>query len=228
MKIEAILDFGRCGFTGLSIETMCLINSPKKKPQNTMIHSMKYNTRNSKNQNYITDDRYPYFLIYRDEHFDIVANKLLFDVFDVFRDRQITKGITNGYTGRDSLRVIKARNLDDDGMGVTEIDGYDVYISTQDAKVLAVYKYVNNFNVYLTPNMTYNPRVIENLPNTIPDGSVAVLVPKESFRLTQNQRVYFSSEEYRRFYGIARNLSTQSINVDKTSVFFYGVLKDDN
>ena len=27
-------------------------------------------------------------------------------------------------------------------------------------------------------------------------------------------------------YGIARNLSTQSINVDKTSVYFYGVLKD--
>jgi DNA (cytosine-5)-methyltransferase 1 len=228
MKIEAILDFGRYGFTGLSIETMCLIISPKKKPKNTMIHSMKYNTRNYKNQNYITDERYPYFLIYRDEHFDTVANKLLFDVFDVFRDRQITKAITNRYTGRDSLRVIKARNLDDDGMGVTEIDGYDVYISTQDAEVLAVYKYVNNFNVYLTPNMTYNPRVIENLPNTIPDGSVAVLVPKESLRLTQNQRAYFSSEEYRRFYGIARNLSTQSINVDKTSVFFYGVLKDDN
>ena len=228
MKIEAILDFGRYGFTGLSIETMCLIISPKKKPQSTTVHNMKYNTRHNKSQDYITDERYPYFLIYRDEQFDIVANKLVFNVFDVFRDRQITKAITNGYTGRNSLRVIKARNLDDDGMGVTAIDGYDVYISSHDAETLAAYKYVNDFNVYLTPNMTYNPRVIENLPNTIPDGSVAVLVPKESLRLTQNQRAYFSSEEYRRFYGIARNLSTQSINVDKTSVFFYGVLRDDS
>jgi DNA (cytosine-5)-methyltransferase 1 len=205
-----------------------MIVSPKKKPQNTAIVNMKYNTRQSKSQSYITDNRYPYFLIYRDEQFDSIANKLIFDVFSVFRDRQITKAITNAKTGRNCLRVIKARNLNDDGMGITEIDGYDVYISEQDAKSLAAYRYVNNFDVYLTPNMTYNPRVTENFPNTIPDGSVAVLVPKKSIRLSQAQRAYFSTDEYRRFYSIARNLSTQSINVDKASVFFYGVLQNDS
>ena len=227
MKIETIIDFGRYGFTGLSIETICLIISPKRKPQNTRIYNLKFNMRQEKKQDYITDNSYPYFIIYRDEQFDAVADKLTFGVFDVFRDRQITKSNTNGHTGENSLRVIKARNLDDDGMGVTEIEGYDVYISEQDAKPLTAYRYVNDFNVYLTPNMTYNPRVIENLPNTIPDGSVAVLVPKQSVRLSHDQRTYFSTEEYRRFYGVARNLSTQSINVDKTSVFFYGVLRDD-
>ena len=75
--------------------------------------------------------------------------------------------------------------------------------------------------------MTYNPRVINNIPNTIPDGSVAVLIPRVPMKLTEQQMQYFSTQEYRRFYGIARNLSTQSINVDKTSVFFYGVLKND-
>ena len=40
-------------------------------------------------------------------------------------------------------------------------------------------------------------------------------------------RVTINTEEYRKFYLIARNLSTQSINIDKTSVFFYGVLKND-
>ena len=87
---------------------------------------------------------------------------------------------------------------------------------------------MDDSSVYLTPNMTYNPRVIENLPGIIPDGSVAVLIPKKPLRLTKRQRAYFSTEEYRRFYGIARNLSTQSINVDKTSVFFYGVLKEND
>jgi len=227
MKIETIIDFGRYGFTGLSIETICLIISPKRKPQNTRIYNLKFNMRQEKKQDYITDNSYPYFIIYRDEQFDAVADKLTFGVFDVFRDRQITKSNTNGHTCENSLRVIKARNLDDDGMGVTKIEGYDVYISEQDAKPLTAYRYVNDFNVYLTPNMTYNPRVIENLPNTIPDGSVAVLVPKQSVRLSHDQRTYFSTEEYRRFYGVARNLSTQSINVDKTSVFFYGVLRDD-
>lgn len=227
MKIETIIDFGRYGFTGLSIETMCLIISPKKKPKKTAIHNMKFNMRQEKDQGYITDERYPYFLIYRDEQFDIVADKLVFDVFSVFRDRQITKAITNGFTGNDCIRVIKARNLNDDGKGITEINGYDAFILKENAKMLSAYKYVNDFSVYLTPNMTYNPRVIENLPDMIPDGSVAVLVPKESIRLSHVQRAYFSSDEYRRFYGVARNLSTQSINVDKTSVFFYGVLRDD-
>lgn len=73
--------------------------------------------------------------------------------------------------------------------------------------------------------MTYNPRVISNIPDAVPDGSVAVLIPKKPIRLTRRQLDFFSSKEYRSFYLIARNLSTQSINVDSKSVFFYGVLK---
>ena len=75
--------------------------------------------------------------------------------------------------------------------------------------------------------MTYNTRVIRNVNNIVPDGSVAVLIPKHKMELSENQLRYFSSEEYRRFYIVARNLSTQSINVDKTSVYFFGILKDD-
>jgi DNA (cytosine-5)-methyltransferase 1 len=104
------------------------------------------------------------------------------------------------------------------------IDNYDQYISEDKAKKLVAYKYVNDSSVYLTPNMTYNPRVVENPPNSIVDGSTAILIPKTPFKLTSKQKEYFTSEEYRSFYKIARNLSTQSINVDKTSVFFYGKL----
>ena len=196
------------------------------KPKETTVYSMKFNRKSVREQSYLTDEKFPYFIIYRDEEFDVVANKLLFDVFSVFRDRQITKSITSRKQKTPSLWVIKARNIDDDGQGVTHIGGYDVYLPEEKAVGLAAYRYVNNDSVYLTPNMTYNPRVIENLPGTIPDGSIAVLIPKKPLRLTKRQMAYFSTEEYRRFYGIARNLSTQSINVDKTSVYFYGVLKE--
>ncbi|MNW59515.1 hypothetical protein D3C74_374360 [compost metagenome] len=148
-------------------------------------------------------------------------------MFTVFRDRQITKTITSTKKAEDALWVIKARNIDDDGLGVTHIQDYDVYLPKQAAENLTAYRYVNDTSVYLTPNMTYNPRVIENMPDTMADGSVAVLIPKVSLTLTTKQKAFFSTEEYRRFYGIARNLSTQSINVDKTSVFFYGVLRDE-
>ena len=103
-----------------------------------------------------------------------------------------------------------------------------MFLPKEKAENLSAFQYVNNDTVYLTPNMTYNPRVIPNVPNAIPDGSVAVLIPKNPLKLTQAQMDYFSSQEYRRFYRIARNLSTQSINVDKTSVYFYGVLKNDD
>lgn len=227
VQIDTIIDFGRYGFTGVSIETMCMIVYPKQKPKETSIYRMKYNKRFVRNQDYITDSRFPSFVIYRDEQFDEVAQKLEFNVFTVFRDRQITKAVTTSTESEDSLWVIKARNINDDGQGITHIDNYDVFLPEEKADSLSVTRFLNDENVYLTPNMTYNPRVIENLPNTIPDGSVAVLIPRKPFRLTAKQRAFFSSEEYRRFYGIARNLSTQSINVDNNSVFYYGVLRDD-
>ena len=50
----------------------------------------------------------------------------------------------------------------------------------------------------------------------------------ENMELTEEQMEYFSSDEYRKFYQIARNYQTRSLNVDATSVFFYGVLRGDN
>lgn len=227
VKIESIMDFGRYGFTGVSIETMCMVVYPRQKPKETTVCSMKYNKKYTHNQNYITDAVYPSFLIYRDEQFDTVAKKLNFDVFSVFRDRQITKSITTSTRNDDCLWVIKARNINDDGMGVTHIPNYDVFLSKRLLQTISASRFVNDDSVYLTPNMTYNPRVIDNIPDTIPDGSVAVLIPKKPMKLTTKQKEFFSSEEYRRFYGIARNLSTQSINVDNNSVFYYGVLRDE-
>jgi DNA (cytosine-5)-methyltransferase 1 len=227
IKIDTIIDFGRYGFTGVSIETISLIVYPKQKPKNTLVYNMKYNNIYEQDQAYITDRKFPYFIIYRDEQFDLVADKLEFNVFNVFRDRQITKSITSTEPTPDSLWVIKARNINDEGAGATSMAGYDLHISEQKAKTLAVYKYVNDTSVYLTPNMTYNPRVMENIKGVIADGSTAVLIPNNPLKLTPAQISYFSTDEYRAFYKIARNLSTQSINVDKSSVFFYGKLKND-
>lgn len=228
IKIDSVLDFGRFGFTGVSIETVCLIVYPNQKPGNTTVYSLKHNKLLIQKQSYITDNKYPNFIIYRDNEFDKVAEKLEFDIFNVFRDRQITKGNTFGKPNSNSLWVIKAKNINDEGGKISHIANYDYFISKDIAVNLGAYKFVNDTSVYLTPNMTYNPRVVQNVPNCIADGSTAILIPKYSFKLTDKQISYYSSEEYRRFYIIARNLSTQSINVDKTSVFFYGKLKEDD
>lgn len=224
LRISSISDFGRYGFTGLSIETICMVLQSQQKPNLTNIYNMKYNFRLTQKQSYITDSQYPYFLIYRNNEFDNVSKKLIFNVFSVIRDRQITKKNTINEKKEGYIRVIKARNIQDDG-SIVDIDGYDTYISPVICKKLSIASYIGDASVYLTPNMTYNPRVISNVSYAVPDGSVAVLVPKKPMHLTQQQLNFFSSKEYRSFYLIARNFSTQSINVDSKSVFFYGVLK---
>ncbi|MDE6208406.1 MAG: DNA cytosine methyltransferase [Lachnospiraceae bacterium] len=225
-KIDCIQDYGENGFKGVLIETICLFIDTLGQPKDTKVESMTLKKSIIQNQKYITDKTYPYWIIYRDDFFDSISKKLDFDKFIVFRDRQITNSNTTQEKGKECLRVIKSRNISDDGKKIVDIPGYDSYIKKDKAEVLSAYKYVNNQNVYLTPNMTYKPRVMRNTENVIVNGSVAVLIPKEDIELTEEQMEYFSSDEYRQFYQIARNFQTRSLNVDATSVFFYGVLKE--
>ncbi len=225
-KIECIQDYGEYGFKGVLVETICMFIDVHGQPKNTKVESLALNRSINQKQKYIMDEKYPYWIIYRNDYFDRISKRLDFDKFTVFRDRQITNSNTTQKCGKDYLRVIKSRNISDDGKKIVDIPGYDSYIKKATAEVLSAYKYVGNQNVYLTPNMTYKPRVMRNTGNIVVNGSVAVLIPKEDMELTEEQMEYFSSEEYRKFYQIARNFQTRSLNVDSTSVFFYGVLKE--
>lgn len=226
MRIDCIQDFGENGFKGVLIETVCLFVDPNNRPGDTVVESMSRNYRRTVNQKYITDEIYPYWIIYRDRYFDNVASKLTFDVFSVFRDRQITNSITYGQPKQSSIRVLKSRNINDDATEILDIKGYDSYMDLNEAKNLSAFKFVGNTDVYLTPNMTYKPRVMRNLQGVIVNGSVAILIPKFKLNLSKEQLLYFSSDEYRTFYKIARNYQTRSLNVDSSSVFFYGIKKE--
>lgn len=226
MRIDCIQDYGENGFKGVLVETVCLFIAPNEKPGKTVVESMTLNRKKEVKQNYITDNRFPYWIIYRDKFFDEVSDKLKFDVFSVFRDRQITNSNTYSVPKKKSIRVLKSRNISDDATEIIDIAGYDSYIDLDVAQGLSAYKFVGDKNVYLTPNMTYKPRVMQNTDNVIVNGSVAVLIPKIKIKLSKKQMLYFSSDEYRAFYQIARNYQTRSLNVDATSVFFYGILKE--
>lgn len=225
-KMDCIQDYGENGFKGVLVETICLFIDTLAQPKDTKVESLTLKKSFVQRQEYITDKSYPYWIIYRNNFFDDISKRLEFDKFTVFRDRQITNSNTTSEKGKDCLRVIKSRNISDDGKKLVDIPGYDSYIKKDTVEVLNAYKYVGNQNVYLTPNMTYKPRVMRNKENMVVNGSVAVLIPKEDMELTEKQMEYFSSDEYRQFYQIARNFQTRSLNVDATSVFFYGVLKE--
>ena len=220
-RVNAIIDFGEKGFPGVLIETIAIFIDVQKKPNNTIVRSFTNRIELLQKQTYIFDNKLPYWIIYRDFDFDKVSSKMRFDVFEVFRDRQITNKILNDSEG---IRVIKSRNISDDGTEIIDIPGYDAYIDYELAKDLSVFKFFNEDNVYLTPNMTYYPRVMKKEKGVLVNGSVAILIPKELFSLSESQLKYYSSEEYRHFYRIARNYQTRSLNVDKCSVYFFGIL----
>lgn len=224
MNVMTIIDFGEKGFPGVLIETIGIQISPNQKPKNTKVISITKKLTKNQKQKYIMATYLPYWIIYRNDNFDNVSKKMDFCVFDVFRDRQITnRHLTKQKVN--TVRVLKARNITNDGK-IIDISGYDSYIEKEKIHLFTVNKFFNREDVYLTPNMTYNPRVIKNPTGMLMNGSVAVLIPKKNINLSSEQLSYFSSDEYRTFYQVARNYQTRSLNVDASSVYFYGVLKE--
>lgn len=227
-SITNIIDNGELGFKGVLIETVCIIINKTLKIKNTNIYSLTFNRIILQKQNYITSSEYPYWLIYRSDNFDKVAKKMEFNIFNVFRDRQLTKSNTEKeYKDKENyIRILKSRDIDDYGKNIINIEDYDSYIKKEKIVNFSVSKFLNMENVYLTPNMTYKPRVIRKPNGVITNGSIAILIPKdETIVLSDSQLEYFSTNEYREFYKIARNFQTRSLNIDNNSVFFFGKYK---
>lgn len=222
--VESIIDFGEKGFPGVLVETLAIFINNQGRPSKTNVFSFTHGIYLEQKQDYIFDKKLPYWIIYRNNEFDGVCKRLDFNVFKVFRDRQITNKLL---TESGEIRVLKSRNISDDGKNVLNIEGYDSYISSSKARTLSVFEYLQREDVYLTPNMTYKPRMIRKPKNTLVNGSLAILVPKEQIVPTEEQMEFFSTQEYRDFYQVARNYQTRSLNVDACSVFFYGLLRKD-
>ena len=227
-NIKAIIDNGELGFKGVLVETICLVVDKSSKGKYTKIKSLPMNLKEKQLQKYITDKKYPYWIIYRNNEFDEVAEKMDFNIFKVFRDRQITsKHVSNNRYKDTDVQVIKSRNIDDLGKNILKKENYDSYIKKEKLEEFATAQYLNAANVYITPNMTYNPRVMRKPNGVITNGSVAILIPKDKETVLNDKELeYFSSDEYRNFYRIARNYQTRSLNIDNNSVFFFGRNKE--
>jgi DNA (cytosine-5)-methyltransferase 1 len=224
LEIKKITDYGEKGFKGVKIETISFIAHTQKKVFKNNVQIESYITKEIRfqEQDYIFSKDYPYWLIYRNNLFDNISNKMNFNIFNAYRDRQITKKITkeNG-----AIRVLKSRNIASNK--TIDIENYDCY--ADDIESLDVKKFINHETAVLVPNLTYNPRACFLPKNTIVDGSVAILTLRNGSRpVNEKDLDFFGSEEFSKFYSIARNFGTRSLNIDNNSVFFFGLLKDTN
>ena len=225
-KIDKILDFGEKGFKGVLIETIGIFIDTNNEPEETECISLCRNIINKISQKRMMSEEFPYWLLYRNDFFDKIAEKMTFDVFRVFRDRQVTKSILQE---KGDIWVIKSRNISRDGSGIKSIEGYDSFIDKSTINNLSVGKYIMRDDVYLSPNMTYYPRVIKKPSGVIVNGSVAILESKISQdEITDEHLKFLSSSTFEEFYKIARNYSTRSLNIDSNSVKFFGLYSGNN
>lgn len=167
-------------------------------------------------QGYICHDRL--WLLYRNEWFDRYIRTLRLDVFDFFRDRQITN---SHLRPAGKIWVVKSKNVLDDG-SVVHIPGYDRYVDTPDQ--FAVGRYLNS-GALLMPNFTYNTRAAFLPAGSIPNGSIAVLLPKEDVRVTDT--AIYATPEFREYYAIVKSYSKFTLNIDNSSIYYIGIPYDD-
>lgn len=215
---ENITDYGEAGFKGVKIETISFIINTTKTVVNNKISVVSYiNNYNAvQSQDYIFPSNMPSWLLYRNAFFDDTFNSLSTDVFTVVRDRQITKKHTKPFG---KYRVLKSRNISSNC--VVDIPNYDSYVD--DPKKFAISKYMSMHNIVMAPNLTYYPRACFLPPNTIVDGSVALLLPKYGYKPKKEDLSYFGTKEFSDYYRIVKNYGTRSLNLDRNAVFFWGV-----
>ncbi|WQT66872.1 adenine/cytosine DNA methyltransferase [Helicobacter pylori] len=216
--VGAILDFGELGFKGVLVETIAIVTQKSKE---ILARSLPLNLSIKQKPSYIFDKRLPYWVIYRNAFFDKVFHSMQFGLFEVFRDRQIT----NSVLVKNGIRVIKSRNIDENGK-IISVENYDSYIQKEVLNPFKIASFLDRDDVYLTPNMTYKPRILKKEKGYVVNGSVAILIPKNPISLSKEQCDYISSVEFRDFYKIARNYQTRTLNIDSMSCFWFGILKD--
>lgn len=164
---------------------------------------------------YICHDRL--WLLYRDAWFDEYIKTLQLDAFDFYRDRQLTNKYLKKEIG--NIWVVRSKNLLDDGT-LYHKEGYDRYVDSLEGFVLE--RFFGRENIIFT-NFTYNTRAAMLPRDCTVNGSFCIFIPKANIR-SYDLSIY-STEDFRRYYAIVKNLSKFTINVDANSIYYIGVTK---
>lgn len=216
-NVLKLIDFGERAFEEVKIETVgILLSSGNQQKINIESNVLKISIWQEKD--YIFSDKFPYWIIYRNEYFDEIISSMQLNCLKVVRDRSLT---SKHFLSKGAYRVIKAKNIENNVIRYSQSDVYidDISISP------TIKTYFNKDNILIAPNLSYYPRAALLPKNHIVDGSSAVLMSVGGAHFSQNDIEFFASKEFYFFYRIARNYSVRSLNIDSASVFFWGKLK---
>jgi len=215
-NIVRIVDFGVKFFKEVFVEILSF-HFKKNYSKRLEVVNKLYKQSCNHNQGYIFHDKC--WLIYRDSWFDEYIKQMRLDVFDFFRDRQITNKKSKEMG---DIWLLRSKNILDDGT-VVSIPGYDKFIDSADLSQYTVAKYINK-NALIMPNFTYLTRAAYLPDNCIPNGSIAILLPKYPMKIDTH---IYSTQEFRRYYEIVKNKAKFTLNIDANSIYYIGVKNND-
>lgn len=215
IPIVAINDFGVKYFKKVFVEIISL-HFKKDFKEDVIVESLFENIKFQQKQGYIFHDRA--WLLYRNTWFDDYIKQMKLNYFSFFRDRQITN---KHLKAKGRIRILKSKNILDSGE-IISIPGYDVYIDSMEG--FTVKKFLNK-DCIIMPNFTYNTRATRLPKNCLPNGSIAILIPKNN-KLSNVNLTLYATEAFRKYYAIVKNNSKFTINIDSSSIYYIGVSKN--
>ncbi len=231
-KINFIVDFGERGFKGVKIETLAIrwSNNIKNKDCNVKVNSIPKQIKLTQNRNYIFDPILPFWIIYRNDYFDNVYRKLKKDIFNFYKNYEISNKNLSNNKNDEFVWIIKSKNINFYEPKLDNIPNYDKYMKKNElTKNKLFIKLINNENfkhLYLMPNLTYYPRIIKMPKNTFVNGSVLIVELKDkNLSINKKDIEYFYSNEFRDYYLIALNYSTRTLNIDLNTIKFFGIIR---
>ena len=213
--IKHIVDFGVKYFKKVFVEILSF-HFKKSYCGNTLIENKLSGEIHNQKHRYIYHDKS--WLLYRNEWFDNYIKTLELDVFNVFRDRQITN---QNVSLSGDIWVLRSKNILDNGDIISK-DGYDRFVARDNLSNFTVSKYLNA-NAIIMPSFTYLTRATLLPNNCIPNGSIAILLPKKG--LDNLDLALYSSDEFRLYYEIVKNKAKFTLNMDTNAVYYIGVKK---
>lgn len=211
-NIVSIYDYGVSYFKEVFIEILS-IHFKSDYSKDTFIKDCRNGESHFAKQGYIYDDSM--WLIYKNEWFCKYKESLELDTFEFIRDRAITN---SKLSNSGKYWVIKSKNILDDG-SIVHIEGYDKYIDN--IENIPIGEYLNS-NAIIMVNFTYNTRATILPKNSVPNGSIAILIPKKDINVDLS---LYATKEFREYYAIVKNKSRFTLNIDACSIKYIGIKK---
>lgn len=200
-----------------SYQKIDLLNH-NERDNNIIINDVINNEQLIKDKDYVFNDKFPIWLLYRNDDFDKIMSQLNINIFKVFRDRQITNKML---LPKWDYHCLKWKNIGINS--ILNIEWYDQYVNNLDWLKSA--DFFNKQNVLCIPNLTNNIRTCLLPENTIVNWAVALLYKHDFSEIKQSTINFINSKEFKEYFYIIKNKSNLSVNIDENIVYFFGDLK---